>query len=215
MQRVMARLPMQDLDGKRLQAVSPPREAPGAGPSHTDAPLLLLRQVEDLVSAGKDGVLPEDGAPQASPGPEPSLFRVLVSSKDPCVSRLLQERLTRGEGFEVLSPPPDWGVVEAVVDQSPHLLVLDIDWKTGAPVEVVRLLKKVRPALRIVALSAESCPRDGEVVSEGVLYYTVKPVGADLFEVIQAATRSDWRPGGESRQAGIPAARERRIPRTS
>lgn len=133
---------------------------------------------------------------EASP---PSRFRVLVGSQDPLVHRLLEGGLPAG-AFEILLPPAARGVVEAVVDQSPDLLILDIDWEGGAPAEAVRMLRKLRPALRIIALSAESSSRDAEVVSEGVFYYTVKPVGEDLIEVIQAAAHPhSGRPGGEDR----------------
>lgn len=113
--------------------------------------------------------------------------------------RLLEEGLPAG-AFEILPPPAARGVVEAVIDQSPDLLILDIDWKSGAPAEAARVLRKLRPALRIIALSAESCSRDAEVVTEGVFYYMVKPAGPDLIEVIQAAAHPhSRRPSDEDR----------------
>ena len=116
-------------------------------------------------------------------------FRILVSSADPALARFVGEALPGG-GFEVLPGCLPKDLVEVVLDQSPDLLLFEADRKHGSPAETLRIVRKVRPELRIVALSSESCPEDADLVEVGLFYYATRPVGSDLIQVIQAAARS-------------------------
>lgn len=119
-------------------------------------------------------------------------FRILVSSADPALARFVGEALPGG-AFEVLPVCLPKDVVEAVLDQSPALLLFEVDRRSGSPAATLRIIRKVRPGLRVIALSADSCPEDAEIVEVGLFYYATRPVGADLIQVIQAAARSHGR----------------------
>ncbi len=118
-----------------------------------------------------------------------SEFRILVSSADPSLARFIDAALPGG-AFEVLPSCLAKDAVEVVLDQSPDLLLFEVDRKSGSPAETLRIIRKVRPELRIIALSSDSCPEDAEIVEVGLFYYATRPVGADLVQVIEAAVHT-------------------------
>lgn len=117
-------------------------------------------------------------------------LRVLTGSSDPSVAKILDEGLARRD-YELLPSCPFQKVVEAVGDGCPDVLVLDIEGQGSIQAkELVRILRKISPALRIVVLSAISAFEDGEVIEEGVFYYMTKPAGGMLVEIVEAAGRA-------------------------
>ena len=112
--------------------------------------------------------------------------RVLVSSLDPAVARFMSEVLPR-DAFEVLPPCLPRNVVEAVLDHAPDILLFEVDRQAGPAAETLRVLRKVRPGLRIIVLSQDSRPEDADIVEAGIFYYDTKPAGEELVAVVKAA----------------------------
>ena len=52
------------------------------------------------------------------------------------------------------------------------------------PAGLVSILHYIAPSLRVIALTGRSTREDAAVVEKGVFYYTAKPVGRDLVELV-------------------------------
>ena len=61
--------------------------------------------------------------------------------------------------------------------------------KEKMPELVTSILRKVRPNLKIIALTPVSSPNDAKVIEQGIFYYLAKPVGDELVEAVQAAAK--------------------------
>lgn len=115
-------------------------------------------------------------------------LRVLVGSPDSSASGILERDLNR-RGYELLAPCLPQDAMEAVLREEPDILVLDIDRDQDAPGRMIHALRKARPHLRVIALSAASSIEHADVLDE-VFTYMTKPVAKELVEAVKAAGRA-------------------------
>lgn len=93
--------------------------------------------------------------------------------------------------YRIVQTRPGAPFVEAARRECPEIVVIDqIDERPEAAGVEVEVLKAIRPDVRIVVVSRNPSTRDAEVVERGVYYYQAGPPGAELVEVVEAASRS-------------------------
>ena len=71
--------------------------------------------------------------------------RVLVVEDEPDVSRLIQHSLKRNEQFEILVAHSGYDALQAVADQPPQIIILDLNLPVVSGTEVCRILRQ-RPS---------------------------------------------------------------------
>jgi DNA-binding NarL/FixJ family response regulator len=81
-------------------------------------------------------------------------------------------------------------VVEAVLDHAPDILLFEVDRQAGPAAGTLRILRKMRPDLRVIVMSQDSRPEDADIVEAGAFYYDTKPGGEELVALVKAAARS-------------------------
>ena len=128
------------------------------------------------------------------------MSRILVVDDEPHLVRTLAINL-RASGFEVESAHDGRSALQAVHDQAPDLLVLDLGLPDLDGIEVIR---RLRPGHRmpIVVLSARHDSLDKvEALDAGADDYVTKPFGMDE---LLARVRAALRRGGLGEQAPPP-----------
>lgn len=124
-------------------------------------------------------------------------YRVLVSASDPGFIEELKNRLP-SEKFDLTyfcinigdsSSSQSIRLLNLVVDESPDILIFELGLNEQSPDVLISAIKKIRPNLKIIALSKSPSAKDADVVEQGVFYYMAKPEDEELVQVIQAAVK--------------------------
>jgi DNA-binding response OmpR family regulator len=104
--------------------------------------------------------------------------RVLVVEDEPDVSRLIQHSLKRNEQFEILIAHSGYDALQAVADQPPQIIILDLNLPVVSGTEVCRILRQ-RPStagIPILMLTARASENDRVAGLEmGADDYMTKP----------------------------------------
>ena len=104
--------------------------------------------------------------------------RVLVVEDEPDVSRLIQHSLKRNEQFEILVAHSGYDALQAVADQPPQIIILDLNLPVVSGTEVCRILRQ-RPStagIPILMLTARASENDRVAGLEmGADDYMTKP----------------------------------------
>ena len=105
---------------------------------------------------------------------------------------VLGKRLTH-RGFDVTTASSGAEAIRALRKWEFDLAVVDLKMEDMDGIEVLKVLKKMDPALQVIILTghgSERAARDG--IAQGAFDYLIKPIGLDpLIERIRAALTSD------------------------
>jgi len=105
---------------------------------------------------------------------------------------VLAKRLTH-RGFSVTTASSGAEAIRALRNWEFDLAVVDLKMEDMDGIEVLKVLKKMDPALQVIILTghgSERAARDG--IAHGAFDYLIKPIGLDpLIERIRAALTSD------------------------
>ncbi len=105
---------------------------------------------------------------------------------------VLAKRLTH-RGFEVTTASSGAEAIRALRSWEFDLAVVDLKMEDMDGIEVLKVLKKMDPALQVIILTghgSERAARDG--LAHGAFDYLIKPIGLDpLIARISAALSSD------------------------
>ena len=105
---------------------------------------------------------------------------------------VLAKRLTH-RGFKVTTASSGAEAIRALRKWEFHLAVVDLKMEDMDGIEVLKVLKKMDPALQVIILTghgSERAARDG--LAHGAFDYLIKPIGLDpLIGRIRAALSSD------------------------
>jgi two-component system, response regulator RegA len=109
---------------------------------------------------------------------------------------VFRERLARAlsdRGFDVRSAADSRQALEAARDESPELAIVDLRMPGGSGLELVRDLKAVDPATKVVVLTGYgSIATATEAMRLGATHYLPKPATAD--EILSAFRRDSIPP---------------------
>ena len=128
-------------------------------------------------------------------------LKVMMSSLDARLSEFLQRRLSPAD-FVVVEAQHGAHFFETARREHPEIAVIDCTPERAEASQLeIALLKDIRPEVRIIAISRRSTEEDAKVVEQGVFYYTTEPSGEELIQVIEAAARSMFLKGRDSKRA--------------
>ena len=118
--------------------------------------------------------------------------RLLLVDDEVGYVEVLAKRLTH-RGFDVPTASSGAEGIRALRNWEFDLAVVDLKMEDMDGIEVLKVLKKMDPALQVIILTghgSERAARDG--LAHGAFDYLIKPIGLDpLIERIQAALSSD------------------------
>lgn len=97
----------------------------------------------------------------------------------------LKKNLGTGE-FDVFEVSSDSEVIQKNNEEYPDILLLDFDAVQMPRDTLVSILHKMNPDLEVILLTGVSSLEDAKAIEQGVFYYTTKPVGPEIIEVIKA-----------------------------
>jgi DNA-binding NtrC family response regulator len=118
-----------------------------------------------------------------------SQYRVLMSLSDNKLGEAIQERLNAGE-FDLLKVNPSSELLPVVCNETPDILVFELDPYERFIEWLIFVLKKLRPNLKIIAFSESSSRMDARVIEQGIFYYMTKPTSEEIVQVVQAAAKA-------------------------
>lgn len=127
-----------------------------------------------------------------------SYSRILLNVSDRELVETLKNRLP-SEKFDITCAYINMGesssnqsmqIFNLVIDESPDILIFEIGLNGQTPDVIISAIKKVRPNIKIIALSRSPSTKDADVIEQGVFYYMGEPDSEELVQVIQAATNA-------------------------
>lgn len=110
-------------------------------------------------------------------------IRIMVVDDDPAIREMLEFSLAL-EGFEVSSAPDGVSALEALINENPDVIVLDVMMPVLSGYEVVRQLRKnpSHASTPVILLTAKATDEDvWEGWSKGVDSYITKPVDINVL----------------------------------
>jgi DNA-binding response OmpR family regulator len=118
--------------------------------------------------------------------------RLLLVDDEIGYVEVLAKRLTH-RGFDVTTASSGAEGIRALRNWEFDLAVVDLKMEDMDGIEVLKVLKKMDPALQVIILTghgSERAARDG--LAHGAFDYLIKPIGLDpLIERIRAALSSE------------------------
>lgn len=108
--------------------------------------------------------------------------------------------------YEVVGLAEGARVLDAVVDETPDVVVFGLGSGETAPEGVVALLRRMRPEVRVIAVAERSTSADAAVVEAGVFYYTASPSAEEVALAVEAAVQSIGRARKGSGRWGRPSS---------
>ena len=123
---------------------------------------------------------------------ETDVKRLLLVDDEIGYLDVLAKRLTH-RGFKVTTASSGAEAIRALRNWEFDLAVVDLKMEDMDGIEVLKVLKKMDPALQVIILTghgSERAARDG--IAHGAFDYLIKPIGLDpLIARISAALSSD------------------------
>ncbi|HNR66836.1 MAG TPA: response regulator [bacterium] len=115
---------------------------------------------------------------------------VLIASNDPEIRTALSERF-RGETFNIRFALHSLDVLAQVIERETDILVLDLDMHGHVGIDVLPVIRKIRPRLPIVVISDDFTNRIRKIAAEqGMTYQAFKPkTRAEVGAIFTAAER--------------------------
>lgn len=109
---------------------------------------------------------------------------ILIADDDQFIRGFLREVLTK-EGYWVETVESGAMAIKKILKQTVDVLILDVHMTGMSGIDVIPIIKRVRPYLPIITITGDtSVETEGKVQAEGVFYYFVKPF--DLEEMNKA-----------------------------
>ena len=119
-------------------------------------------------------------------------IRLLLVDDEVGYIEVLSKRLTR-RGFEVTTASSGAEAIRATRRWDFDVAVVDLKMEDMDGIEVLKVLKRMVPALHVIILTghgSERAARDG--IAQGAFDYLIKPIGLDpLIARIRAAMSSE------------------------
>ncbi len=119
-------------------------------------------------------------------------IRLLLVDDEVGYIEVLSKRLTR-RGFQVTTASSGAEAIRAARRWDFDIAVVDLKMEDMDGIEVLKVLKRMVPALHVIILTghgSERAARDG--IAQGAFDYLIKPIGLDpLIARIRAATSSE------------------------
>ena len=119
-------------------------------------------------------------------------IRLLLVDDEVGYIEVLSKRLTR-RGFEVTTASSGAEAIRATRRWDFDVAVVDLKMEDMDGIEVLKVLKRMDPALHVIILTghgSERAARDG--IAQGAFDYLIKPIGLDpLIARIRAAMSSE------------------------
>lgn len=118
--------------------------------------------------------------------------RLLLVDDEIGYLEVLAKRLTR-RGFEVTTASSGTEAIRALRQWEFDLAVVDLKMEDMDGIEVLKVFKKMDPALRVIMLTGHGSERAArEGIAEGAFDYLIKPVGLEvLLKTLEAALHSE------------------------
>lgn len=140
-----------------------------------------------------------------------TLRKVLIADDDASIRLVLSQAFSRA-GFEVRATAAAATLLKWVTDGEGDLVVSDVMMPDENVFEILPKIKKIRPKLPIIIMSAQNTLLTAVSAAEtGAFEYLPKPF--DLDDMISAARRALAKPvGAEPAHAKARAARDERLP---
>lgn|SRR3989338_3202865 len=113
---------------------------------------------------------------------------VLIASKDEGSVRSLAAGL-RPFGSRLEVARTDDEIFERIGEEYPDFLILDLETTDLKPSILVSIIHYIAPALRVIALTGHSTLEDAAVIEKGVFFYTTKPVGKELVDLVRTSEK--------------------------
>jgi DNA-binding response OmpR family regulator len=118
--------------------------------------------------------------------------RLLLVDDEIGYLEVLSKRLTH-RGFDVTTASSGEEAIRALRNWDFDLAVVDLKMEDMDGIEVLKILKRMEPALHVIILTghgSERAARDG--LAQGAFDYLIKPIGLDpLIARIRAALKSE------------------------
>ena len=122
----------------------------------------------------------------------PEAIRLLLVDDEVGYLEVLSKRLTR-RGFKVTTASSGTEAILALRDSEFNVAVVDLKMEDMDGIEVLKVFKKMDPALHVIILTghgSERAARDG--IAQGAFDYLIKPIGLNpLVARIRAAMGSE------------------------
>lgn len=118
--------------------------------------------------------------------------RLLLVDDEVGYLEVLSKRLTR-RGYRVTTASSGTEAIRALRQWEFDLAVVDLKMEDMDGIEVLKVFKKMDPALRVIMLTGHGSERAArEGITQGAFDYLIKPVGLErLVETITAALASE------------------------
>ncbi len=121
-----------------------------------------------------------------------SSIRLLLVDDEVGYLEVLSKRLTH-RGFKVTTASSGEEAIRALRNWEFDLAVVDLKMEDMDGIEVLKVLKRMDPALQVIILTGHGSERAArEGIAHGAFDYLIKPIGLDpLIESIRAALSSE------------------------
>jgi DNA-binding NtrC family response regulator len=121
-----------------------------------------------------------------------SSIRLLLVDDEVGYLEVLSKRLTH-RGFKVTTASSGEEAIRALRSWEFDLAVVDLKMEDMDGIEVLKVLKRMDPALQVIILTGHGSERAArEGIAHGAFDYLIKPIGLDpLIESIRAALSSE------------------------
>lgn len=114
----------------------------------------------------------------------------VVIADDDSVSRNRLASLLDGQGYDVLTTTSAASVIEGVLKNLAHVVILGEQVDGMAAPELLRILKQCRGTVKVILVCSEDSPAVLRCLRrEGIFYYLPKPVTAEDGDEVQSAVR--------------------------
>ncbi len=122
----------------------------------------------------------------------PDGIRLLLVDDEVGYLEVLSKRLTR-RGFKVMTASSGAEAIRALRKSDFDVAVVDLKMEDMDGIEVLKVLKKMVPALHVIILTGHGSERAArEGIAQGAFDYLIKPIGLDpLIARIRAAMSSE------------------------
>ncbi len=107
---------------------------------------------------------------------------ILIASDDAAVNQCLVELLDEDQFIPIYSNRASEALLK-VLDVEVDLLVLDIDISGKSGLEIIPIIKKVRPNIPVIVVSSDNSYETGKQLAKfGIWLFLLKPIKKDKLE---------------------------------
>jgi DNA-binding NtrC family response regulator len=113
---------------------------------------------------------------------------ILIATPEPLTRQELLGRLS-DQGYQAIAVERGSDALLGIAEENVSLVILDSSVQEPSGIKTVEILRKMRPRLPVIVLSADHSVEAGrEILQHGVFYYFVKPLDlAELDQIVRIA----------------------------